>query len=164
MRGQVAPSPPVSHNWPKQRSQGGVSEQTERKSALLNTWAQLSRANLFGHTPPGLLTYVPSHLWPFPVVRPLTQRPGVPLRIQAHLPIKGPDKDSERWQKDQGLGLGQSSQRSLEFGSRVLCRSRSTPTSEQGWVSRSCQQSERGLAPLPGINPRCSGAATCRTR
>ena len=163
MRGQVAPSPPVSHNWPKQRIQGGVSEQTERKSSLLNTWAQLSRANLFGHTLPGLLAYVPSHLWPFQVVQPLMQRPRVALPIQAHLPIKGPDKDSERWQKDQGPGLGQGSQRILESGSQVLCRPRSTPASEQGWVSCSCQQSERGLAPLPGINPGCSGAVTCRT-
>lgn len=62
------------------------------------------------------MAYVPSQLWPFPLVQPLMQGPGVALPIKAQSAIQEPDKDSERWQKDQGPGMGQGSRWILEAG------------------------------------------------
>lgn len=88
------------------------------------------------------------------------QEPGVALPIKAHPAIKGPDKDSERWQKDQGPGMGQGSQWILEAG--VPCSLQAQKHTHTR-VRLGLLQPEQGLVPLPGLNPKCSGAAAGRT-
>lgn len=92
----------------------GLASKWKERIPFLNVCthgSQLGRANLFVHILSGLWLMFQVNYGPFHWSDALAGA-WSGLANQSHLSITRPDKDSERWEKDQGAWLGQGSQQS----------------------------------------------------